>query len=85
MVGDLLLVTKGRRDHEAKLGFLSAASYWSSSPKKNASTAYGAYINSGESTDKLAIQISNEDGRVRARFVRCIKNDYNTPLTININ
>ena len=85
MVKDLLLVNKGRRDHEAKLGLLNAASYWSSSPDNGASKAYGVYINSNESNDSLAVQVPNDDGRIRAKFVRCVKNDYNTPLTIKIN
>ena len=85
MLEELLVVTNGRRDHEAKVGFLDAASYWSSSPVARASTAYGLYLNDAETTDSNAVQIPNIDGRVRARSVRCVKNNYNTPLTININ
>ena len=85
LVEDLLLTPHGRRDHEAKVDFLTAASYWSSSPKNGASTAYGVYINSNESTDSKAVQVPNLDGRIRARAVRCVKNEYNTPLIIKIN
>ena len=77
-MNDLLLMTIGRRDHEAKVGFLDAASYWSSSPTTSAKTAYGVYINRTESTDSKAIQISNIEGRVRARSVRCKKIIENT-------
>ena len=82
---DLLLTPHGRRDHEAKVDFLTAASYWSSSPNNGASKAYGVYINSNESTDSKAVQVPNLDGRIRARAVRCVKNEYNTPLIIKIN
>ena len=75
--------TAGRRKNNGELGMLSAGVYWLSTPA--GSNAYGIFYYPAEASSvENALKINSED-RGRGKSVRCVKNDYNTPLTININ
>ena len=79
---DLLLPNVGRRNHsDWKVWMLNAASYWTSSPSWYSGD--GFYYNSKESTPSNSLKFSPES-RARARSVRCVKDVYNTPITIDI-
>ena len=74
---DLLLPPAWRRGPSWALDYISALSYWSSSPAT--SDAVRADWLYAKPDDK--IEIPNADWRSRARSVRCIKNAVNTSAT----
>ena len=74
---DLLLPPAWRRGPSWALDYISALSYWSSSPAtSDAARADWLYA---KPDDK--IEIPNADWRSRARSVRCVKNAVNTSAT----
>ena len=74
---DLLLPPAWRRGPSWALDYISALSYWSSSPAT--SDAVRADWLYAKPDDK--IEIPNADWRSRARSVRCVKNVVNTSAT----
>lgn len=74
---DLLLPPAWRRGPSGALDYISALSYWSSSPAT--SDAVRADWLYAKPDDK--IEIPNADWRSRARSVRCVKNVVNTSAT----
>ena len=62
---------------------VQAGVYWLSTP--SSSSAYGIFYYPAEaSTVANALKINAEE-RGRGKSVRCVKDVYNTPLTIKIN